>query len=186
MRYWMWIGILIVVSTFAFGYEEEYSQEFRDGYLDGYDHGFQDQEGRVGFDYRHDYEFQKSGDSHYSYRSQSDCEFRLGYVEGYSDGYFHHSPLVRDTRHDTEAVIAFAETGYHGSSRTYAVGRYDYLEDGWDDKIQSMRIQGRYHVVLYDKPNFQGDRIELDHDSADLAGFRKKAASMVIEPIGYK
>jgi hypothetical protein len=181
------LSFVLILMCVSFAYADNYySQDFRGGYEAGYDHGYRDQQVRAGFDFRHDYEYQASSGPH-SYSSNSGCEYRWGYVEGYSDGYFNRPSLMNThgpaNPERPDAIVAYSEEDFKGSSRVYAAGEYRYLEDGWDDKIESIRLNGNYRVILYDDKDFKGENTVIDHSTNDLGHFKKKAASMIIEPI---
>jgi hypothetical protein len=181
---------------------------FLEGYSAGFHHGVEDVRGRLNFDFTHAPEYQNG----VGYSSRSDCEFRVGYAEGYADGYFHRSPKYGNNYQNHggygnggysnggygnggygnggygngygAAVTVFSEPGFRGSARQFPVGRYDYLYGGWDDRIESLQTNGNVRIILFDERNFRGDRRVIEGTVVDLRDFRRKAASMIVEPIG--
>jgi hypothetical protein len=79
-------------------------------------------------------------------------------------------------------ATVFKKTGYQGDVRELEIGRYPSLKDGWDDEIESVQISGNIRVILFDKKDFEGRRMVVDRDAFDLGDFRKKAASVIVEP----
>lgn len=79
-------------------------------------------------------------------------------------------------------ATVFKEPGYQGTVREFDIGRYSSLENDWDDEIESVQLSGNIRVILFDKENFEGDRRIVERDTLDLGDFRKKAASMIVEP----
>lgn len=198
--------LLIVLAVFMFaGYAaaDRYSDNYRNdpfdqGYVQGYDHGARDAQAREDFNFRHASEYQnRSG----SFR---DCEYRTGYVEGYADGYFRKQPLVDvghgyDDHRDYDrggyhggggnsgfgGVTVYTEPGYRGYAQTFGVGQYRHLDGRLNDSIESLRLNGNIRIILFDDSDFRGSRVVLDRDAWNLGDFRRKAASMIIEPVGY-
>jgi hypothetical protein len=200
---------LISFASFVYAQNQQYDEQnysFRSGYTSGYGHGYADQQDRTNFDFRHDREYQKrtddrnyrSGDYHHNV-SQQDLNFRLGYVEGYADGYFRRNPLFAFQQHagtndyynqdhgsyNQGAVTVFTSTGYQGYARQFGIGQYPSIEGRLDDDIQSVRVNGSLRVVLFEDDKFRGKSIVIERDTWDLGKFRKKAGSMIIEPIRY-
>jgi hypothetical protein len=161
--------------------------DFRDGYSSGYRHGFQDQQERLNFDYQH------SGHEGFRYSDQTSCEFQLGYLQGYVDGFFGKSSRVSELHEEPPyagssgrlnfgTVTVFDEPGFDGKSEAFQVGRYADIGDRWNDDIESMQIVGPVRVILFDKKDFEGARTIVESDSPNLASFKKRAASMIVEP----
>jgi hypothetical protein len=205
---------LISFASIVYAQNPDYDEQnysFRSGYTAGYGHGYADQQGRTNFDFRRGREYQtrtddrayRSGDYHNNV-SQQDLNVRLGYVEGYADGYFRRNPLFRfqqqagsngyynqdnqdyrSTNQGQGAITVFTGTGYQGYARQFGIGQYPSIEGRLDDDIQSVRVNGSLRVVLFEHDKFKGKSIVLERDTWDLGNFRKKAGSMIIEPIRY-
>jgi hypothetical protein len=207
------IVLFFALSGFVFAHDQHYDNEnsgFREGYAAGYRHGVEDMRARVNYDFTHAAEYREG----ISYDSRNDCEFRVGYAEGYMDGYFRRNPKFSvnfdyrqnygneygnnsgygtqpgynqqpDYRYGSAAAVTvFTEPGFRGSVRQFPVGRYEYLTGGWDDKIESLQTNGAVRVILFDERNFRGDRRVVEGNAVDLGDFRRKAASMIVEPLG--
>jgi hypothetical protein len=199
MRIFVAILFTLLITCGVTVYADEHNG-YATGYSEGYQRGWHDQDGRVTFDFHGP-----------DYSATSDCDFRSGYVEGYADGYFrrpsaertgtnynysnnnydHDRDYDRDDHRASDTygggeVIAFADTGFHGSARAFPPGQYSELKDGWDDKIESIQVNGPVRIVLFDKKDFKGESITVTQNAPDLGDFRKKAASMVIEPLNYR
>ena len=199
MKYFILMSTIFVLAGFSYDvhpsyYDDEHNDAFRSGYIHGYEHGSKDGRARVSFDFRHAYEYQSAERQPESYDTHQSCDFRVGYVEGYADGYFNKPPLIRNDKNPTYpgsgtafgGVVVFTETGFRGSALQFGIGQYRHLEGRFNDSISSVRIQGNIRVILFDKGDYQGERIILEHDAFDLGAFRNKAASMIVEPIGYR
>lgn len=79
-------------------------------------------------------------------------------------------------------VTVFKEPGYQGTVREFDIGRYSSLDNDWDDEIESLQLSGNVRVILFDREDFEGERMVVERDTLDLGDFRKKAASMIVEP----
>jgi hypothetical protein len=202
---------LISFAAFVYAHDPQYDEQnysFRAGYTAGYGHGNADQQARTNFDFRHDREYKtRAQDRDYQMGavddhnnvSWQDLNFRLGYVEGYADGYFRRNPLF--TFHQQTgpnghydqgygspnqgAITVFTGTGYQGYSRGFGIGQYPSLEGRLDDDIQSVRVNGSLRVVLFEDDKFRGRSIVIERNTSDLGNFRRRAGSMIIEPIRY-
>ena len=210
MKYWILILSILALSAFVYAdndhpyynYSDDhhYSGDFQQGYSEGYNHGLRDRSAGLNFDFRHSDRY-----------SNGDSDFRSGYAEGYSDGFFNRGANYnrsddrddyyrsrnysdRDRDYDRDgrggyyrsgAVTVYTHRGFSGSATTFSVGQYPYLNGRFNDSIESIRVSGDVRVILFDDANFRGRRVVLDRNAWDLGGFRRKAASMIIEPIRY-
>ena len=210
-RVMLLVVTLISFAAFVYAHDPQYDEQnysFRAGYAAGYEHGNADQRARTNFDFRHDREYQtgteygeyQSGaDDHHNNVSRQDLNFRLGYVEGYADGYFRRNPLFALQQQDGSqghydqnygspgqgVITVFTSTGYRGYAREFGVGQYPSLEGRLDDDIQSVRVNGSLRVILFEHDRFKGRSIVIERNASDLGEFRRKAGSMIIEPIRY-
>lgn len=184
-------------------------QAFRFGYKEGYNHGLIDREAGLDFNYQHAHNFQ-SGISFDTFTNES---YRAGYKEGYEDGYHGEAQKITGVEGKTEPpehevakvpeneatevpqhettkspqdentkVTVFAEEGFKGDMQQYDIGRYPSLDK---DKIESIQLSGNVRAILFDRPNFQGQRLVIEKDTADLGDlkFASRASSMIVEPV---
>ncbi len=214
-RVFLLMVTMISFAAFVYAYDPQYDEQndsFRAGYTAGYGHGSADQQARRNFDFRHDREYQTTtedrgyqfgAEDHQNSVSREDLNLRLGYVEGYADGYFHRNPLFAFQQQagsqgqyngpynhnygspEQGAVTVFTGTGYQGYARAFGIGQYASMEGRLDDDIQSVRVNGSVRVVLFEDDKFRGKSIVIDRDTWDLGNFKRKAGSMIIEPIRY-
>jgi hypothetical protein len=201
-------GVLLLAITFisfaafVYAHDQQYDEQnysYRAGYTAGYEHGNTDQRARTNFDFRHDREYQSGAADHHNNVSWQDLNFRLGYVEGYTDGYFRRNPLFavrqQDESHghydqnygslDPGGITLFTGVNYRGYAREFGIGQYSSLEGRLDDDIQSVRVSGNLRVVLFEHDKFKGRSIVVERNASDLGSFRRKAGSMIIEPVRY-
>lgn len=160
---------------------------YRFGYEEGYRHGMADAEMGLDFDYAHSHRFQ----SGITYNSYVNARFRSGYIEGYSDGFdegedefdFDDDDGLRVPGTTTGFVTAFTNRRFDGSSRAFAVGEYPYLNGRLDESIHSIEIHGPVRVILFDEPNFRGQRLILEQSILDLDEFNfgDRVESMIVE-----
>ena len=59
------------------------------------------------------------------------------------------------------------------------------MEGRLDDDIESVRVNGSFRVVLFEHDKFQGRSIVIERDTSDLGSFKRKAGSMIVEPVRY-
>jgi hypothetical protein len=196
MRKMLVLMALLFLAGYAradqYGHSDQHygGGSFGAGYEEGYEHGRADGHARAGFEFRHDDEYQRG-----------DCEFRVGYVEGYADGFFNKPPITHGGGYDDDdhgypgpgggsggggGVVVFTERDFRGSAQSFSPGQYPYLSGRLNDSIESIRVEGPFRVILFDRSDFQGQRTVVERTSYDLGYFRNRAASMIIEPIGYR
>ena len=80
-------------------------------------------------------------------------------------------------------ITAFKDAGFRDSAREFEIGRYSQLDDGWDDAIESIELTGSVRVILFDERNFECQQMVITSDTLDLNRFRKRAASLIVEPM---
>lgn len=80
-------------------------------------------------------------------------------------------------------ATVFKDPGYQGTVREFDIGRYSSLDNDWDDEIESVQLSGNVRIILFDKKDFEGERMIVERDTVDLGDFREKAASMIVEPL---
>jgi hypothetical protein len=80
-------------------------------------------------------------------------------------------------------AVAYRKTVFGGTPREFPIGEYRTLNDGWENSIQSIDICGDIRVTLYEKKEFQGDKVTIDRGTIDLGKFKKKAASIIVEQL---
>jgi hypothetical protein len=81
---------------------------------------------------------------------------------------------------ECQYVIAYKNTIFRGNSKTFQIGEYPKLTDGWDD-MQSVDLCGKVSVTLFKDENFEGESQTITSDRIDLGKFRKNVESMRIE-----
>ena len=125
-------------------------------------------------------------------------------VSDYNSGPYGNNPPVfgrdrdgdRDRERDqqiSDGVCVYDRRDFQGRSQCWSAGAdvTDLAKAGnWSDRISSIRVFGRAHVVAYRDPNFRGETIIIDRDISDLAqlsarSFRnwdRRISSLQIEP----
>ena len=75
----------------------------------------------------------------------------------------------RGERHE-DRVCVYQHAGFRGNSRCFDAGDevYDLREIGWNDGISSIRTFGRTRVAFFEDAGFQGQRLIVEQDIADL------------------
>lgn len=191
----------LLFGSDSHGYVNHSGDSYENGYVRGYQHGSEDVQARLNFDFQHGTEYQNSGNEHARYDTNGSCEVRNGYLEGYVDGYFRHQARFESNDNyghgnnygyggntdgysgSDNSVVAFTQRGYAGQSQQFRIGQYAHLDGQMNDNIESITVRGNVRVTLFDSSNFGGQRIVLDHDFSDLGNFRSKAASMIVESL---
>lgn len=79
-----------------------------------------------------------------------------------------------------EYATAFKDSIFRGNSKQFTIGKYEKLQDGWDD-MKSIDLCGAVSVTLYKKENFEGETLKVENDRIDLGKFSKNVKSMVVE-----
>lgn len=185
---------------------------FREGYAAGFHHGAEDVRARLNFDFTHAPEYRNGVG--YNSRSDCEFRvgYAEGYADGYfrrnpkydvndRDDDDHHGGYDNGgydnsgsgtggygyprPGYGNATVTVFTEPGFRGQVRQFPVGRYEYLYGGWDDQIESLQTNGNVRVILFDERSFRGNRRVIEGSAFDLRDFRRKAASMIVEPIGF-
>ena len=80
-------------------------------------------------------------------------------------------------------VCVFDRPNFQGRSQCWssAVDLTDLGSYGWSDKIQSIRVFGGSRVTAYRDIRFRGQRVVIDRDSANLAGWNRQISSLEID-----
>jgi hypothetical protein len=77
----------------------------------------------------------------------------------------------RNTGPARDRVCVFEQAGFRGRSQCWAAGEEEKnlnRSNGWNDRINSIRVFGRARVSVYREAEFRGQRLEVDRDVADL------------------
>ncbi len=152
-------------------YDTHESCDFRVGYVEGYADGYFHKQPIISGNYGHG-----DNDNHHD----------DDYDNDYNDGYNRDGHGGGGSYPGIGGATVFTSEGFRGYARTVGVGQYPYLSGMLNDSIESIRIDGNVRVILFDEKYFRGPRVVLDRDAWNLGGFRNKAASMIIEPIGRR
>lgn len=69
-----------------------------------------------------------------------------------------------------DRVCVYQHVGFRGNSRCFDAGDevYDLREIGWNDGISSIRTFGGTRVAVFEDAGFQGQRLIVEQDIADL------------------
>jgi hypothetical protein len=80
-------------------------------------------------------------------------------------------------------ITAYKEEGFRGESEKFLIGEYRTMPKGWKDEIKSIAISGAVRVTIYDKEQYAGDKVVVEHSIPKLPGeMRGEASSMQVEP----
>jgi hypothetical protein len=79
-------------------------------------------------------------------------------------------------------ITAYKDEGFRGESEKFLVGDYKEMESGWKDEIKSIAITGAVRVTLFDKEQFEGKKLVVEHSIPKLGDFGGETESMIIEP----
>ncbi|NLV31845.1 MAG: hypothetical protein GXY47_11910, partial [Acidobacteria bacterium] len=75
----------------------------------------------------------------------------------------------------------FTDADYGGNRLCMEVGeRMEYVGDGYNDRISSVRIYGRARVTLYHDSNFRGSERRVTSDAPGLEGFNDRTSSIEV------
>jgi hypothetical protein len=56
------------------------------------------------------------------------------------------------------------------------------MEQGWKDEIKSISLTGAVRVTLFDKEQFEGKKLVIEHAMSKLGDMAGEASSMIVEP----
>jgi hypothetical protein len=79
-------------------------------------------------------------------------------------------------------VTGYKGEGFHGESEKFLIGEYRVMEKGWKDEIKSITLTGAVRVTLYDKEQFEGKKLVIEHSMPKLGDMGGEASSMLVEP----
>jgi hypothetical protein len=80
----------------------------------------------------------------------------------------------RDHRPARDRICVFEGINYGGRSQCWNTDEEErnLSGNGWNDRINSIRVFGRARVEIYRDSNFRGERLRLDRDTPDLSALR--------------
>jgi hypothetical protein len=80
----------------------------------------------------------------------------------------------RDHRPARDRICVFEGINYGGRSQCWNTDEEErnLSGNGWNDRINSIRVFGRARVEIYRDSNFRGERLRLDRDTPDLSAIR--------------
>ena len=58
--------------------------------------------------------------------------------------------------------------GFHGESEKFLIGQYPKMEHGWKDEVKSITINGAVRVTVFDKEQFEGKKLVIEHSMTKL------------------
>jgi hypothetical protein len=86
-------------------------------------------------------------------------------------------------------VCVYEHVNYGGWEQCFGVGEEVRDLGNRRNRISSIRVRGRAEIVLYEHPNFDGDKVYIDSDVPDLGRFARKwndeVDSLEVGPSGY-
>jgi cbb3-type cytochrome oxidase subunit 3 len=177
-------AIYVYADENAFRSDQE---AYQVGYKEGYNHGVTDRDMNTTYDYQRNF---SSGLTYDSYVNQN---YRDGFHQGYTDGFQSRSsryqsvrdPYARGGSFDGGSITVFTNSDFKGSMREFGIGQYPDLRGKWNDSISSVEIHGAVRVILFDRKDFQGQRLIVESSMSELKdlNFKEKAASMIVEPL---
>lgn len=77
----------------------------------------------------------------------------------------------RDDRLSRDRICVYEEPGYRGRSQCWDAGEEERnlnRTNGWNDRINSIRVFGRARVELYRDADYHGQRLRIERDTPDL------------------
>jgi hypothetical protein len=80
-------------------------------------------------------------------------------------------PDDRNDRSSRDRICVYEEAGYRGRSQCWDVGEEERnlgRTNGWNDRINSVRVFGRARVDLYREADYRGQRLRIERDTPDL------------------
>jgi len=177
-------AIYVYADENAFRTDQE---AYQVGYQEGYNHGVADRNVNASYNY------QRNFDTGLTYNSYVNENFRDGFHQGYTDGFESRMSRYQTTRDPYArgdafvggSITVFTGSDYKGSMREFGIGRYPDLHGKWNDSISSVEIHGPVRVILFDRKDFQGQRLIVENSMSQLKdlNFKEKAASMIVEPL---
>lgn len=177
-------AIYVYADENAFRSDQE---AYQVGYQEGYNHGVADRSMNMSYDYRRDF------DNGLRYESYVNENYHDGFHQGYTDGFESRSsryqiardPYARSGAFEGGSITVFTKSDFGGSMREFGIGRYPDLHGKWNDSISSVEIHGAVRVILFDRKDFQGQRLIVESSMSELKdlNFKDKAASMIVEPL---
>ncbi len=79
-------------------------------------------------------------------------------------------------------ATGYKDEGFHGESEKFLIGQYPKMENGWKDEIKSIALNGAVRVTLFDKEQFEGKKLVIEHSMTKLGDMAGEASSMIVEP----
>lgn len=177
-------AIYVYADENAFRSDQE---AYQVGYQEGYNHGVADRDMNASYDYKRNF------DTGMTYDSYVNENYHDGFHQGYTDGFESRSsryqtardPDARGGAFEGGSITVFTGSNYKGSMKEFGMGRYPDLRGKWNDSISSVEIHGAVRVILFDRKDFQGERLIVENSMSELKdlNFKEKAASMIVEPL---
>lgn len=79
-------------------------------------------------------------------------------------------------------VVVYKEEGFRGESEKFLIGQYGTLESRWKDQIKSVSLVGSVRATLFDKEQFEGNKVVVEQSLYKLPGnMRGETASIIVE-----
>jgi len=76
----------------------------------------------------------------------------------------------RDNRPARDRICVYEDINYGGRSQCWNADEEERNLNGrgWNDRISSIRVYGRARIEVYRDADYRGQRLRIEHDSADL------------------